>query len=168
LFLIVALQPWFSNVGKRLVKSPKLYLNDTGLLCHLIGCDGRALIQDGTLLGQVFENFVVMEIIKQMSWSEAQPRIFHFRTEAGQEVDIVLERADGKIVGIECKSSSSIDAHTFKGLRALKEITGNKFHRGIVLYTGNNNLTVGDGLEALPISELWETTAGAAPRLGIF
>jgi hypothetical protein len=167
LFLVVPLQPWFSNVGKRLVKSPKIYINDTGLLCHLIGSSSTALSNDGPLLGHVFENFIVMEIMKQIGWSEAQPKMYHFRTESGQEVDIVLERADGKIVGIECKSSSSIDTNTFKGLKALKELTGKKFHRGIVLYTGSSNLSVGDGLEALHVSALWETTSGAAPKLSL-
>ena len=69
LFLAVPVQPWFGNFGKRLVKSPKVYLNDTGLLCHLLGRDARAMARDGTFLGMVYENFVLMELMKQISWS---------------------------------------------------------------------------------------------------
>jgi len=165
LFLVVPIQPWFGNIGKRLVKSPKMYLNDTGLLCHLLDCNSKALANDGSLLGMVFENFVVMELMKQISWSETQPRLYHFRTESGHEVDIVLEAGDGRIVGIECKSSIRLGSDSFKGLRALKDLTGKKFHRGIVLYVGSELLPFEKDFQAVPVSALWETSSGAAPAL---
>jgi predicted AAA+ superfamily ATPase len=80
-----------------------MHLNDSGLLCHLLDCDAAALSTDPALLGMVFENFVVMELMKQISWSELRPQLYHFRTESGHEVDIVLESGDGRIVGIEWK-----------------------------------------------------------------
>lgn len=141
LFILVPVQPWFSNKGKRLVKSPKMHLNDSGLLCHLLDSDATALASDPSLLGMVFENFIVMELIKQISWSMVHPQLYHFRTEGGHEVDIVLESGDGRIVGIECKSGIRLNSDTFKGLRALKELTGKKFHRGIVLYLGTDILS---------------------------
>jgi uncharacterized protein len=165
LFVLVPIQPWFSNKGKRLVKSPKMHLNDSGLLCHLLDCDSTALASDATLLGMVFENFVVMELIKQISWSIIRPRLYHFRTESGYEVDIVLESGDGRIVGIECKSGIRLNSDTFKGLRALKELTGKKFHRGIVLYLGTEILAFEKDFQAVPVSSLWETASGAAPAL---
>jgi len=165
LFLVVPVRPWFGNFGKRLIKVPKTYLNDTGLLCHLLGCDVGAISANGTLLGAVFENFIVMELIKQLTWSETRAKIFHFRTVNGQEVDIVLEAANGKIVGIECKASATIKADTFKGLKALKELAGKKFHRGIVLYTGSNVLGFGEDMQAVPVSALWEIISGESPRL---
>lgn len=165
LFLLVPVQPWFSNKGKRLVKTPKIFFNDSGLLCHLLDCDAAALSMDSSLLGPVFENFCVMELMKQITWSDLKPRLYHFRTESGYEVDIVLEAQDGRIVGIECKSGMRINSDTFKGLRALKEIAGKKFVRGIVLYSGKEVLPFDKQFQAVPVSTLWESNIGAAPKL---
>jgi predicted AAA+ superfamily ATPase len=165
LFITIPLQPWFGNIGRRLVKTPKIYLNDSGLLCHLLQRDPAIIANDGTLFGMVFENFVVMEIIKQISWSATKPSIYHFRTETGQEVDIILETGDGKIIGIECKCSIKLGADNFKGLKTLKELTGNKFHRGIVLYAGSDILTFEKDFLAVPVSCLWETFSESAPAL---
>lgn len=156
LFLVVDLPPWFGNFGKRLVKSPKLYLNDSALIAYLLGIDGRRLIQDRTMFGHLLENFVVMELMKQCGWSEAQPRLFHFRTFTGEEVDIVLEAADGTICGIEVKASSAVSSEAFKGLRLLKEKLGKKFHHGLVLYTGSTTVSFEKDLTALPVSALWQ------------
>ena len=84
LFILVPVRPWFGNKGKRLVKSPKMHLNDSGLLCHLLDCDPKALAHDSSLLGMVFENFVLMELMKQISWSELRPQLYHFRTRERQ------------------------------------------------------------------------------------
>jgi predicted AAA+ superfamily ATPase len=164
LFLVVPVQPWFGNLGKRIVKSPKLYLNDSGLLCHLLGRDDKANARDNLAFGMVYENFVLMELIKQISWSEIAPRIYHFRTENGEEVDFVLESADGRIVGIECKTST-LAKNASKGLQKLRELTGAKFHRGIILYTGSHVIGVDKDILAVPVSALWETNKGAAPAL---
>jgi hypothetical protein len=166
LFLVVPLRPWFGNFGKRLVKMPKLYINDTGLLCHLLGCDAAAVAANGNLLGTVFENFVVMELIKQLTWSQMRAKIFHFRTDGGHEVDIVLEADDGRIVGIECKGASSIKSDAFKGLKVLKEMAGDKFHRGIVLYAGSQVVGADKGMQAVPVSALWDISTEPAPALG--
>ena len=111
-----------------------------------------------------YENFVLMELIKQISWSETKPRLYHFRTENGEEVDIVLEARDGRIVGIECKANS-LARGASRGLQTLKELTGKKFHRGIVLYVGSHIIGIDKDIEAVPISALWETSSGAAPAL---
>jgi predicted AAA+ superfamily ATPase len=169
IFLVVPLNSWSSNIGKRLVKAPKLYLNDTGLLCHMLRRDSAALEADRTLLGMVFENFVLMELVKQISWSETRPQIYHFRTaDTKHEVDFVLESGDGRIVGIECKSSSTVDQSSFNGLRALANQAGKKFHKGIVLYTGTNVLMFDENLLALPISALWEIQSGNSPESELF
>jgi uncharacterized protein len=165
LFLIVPVQPWFGNFGKRLVKSPKIYLNDTGLLCHLLSSNVSAVsAPDSILLGRVYENFVVMELMKQIGWSEVKPRLYHFRTEKGDEVDIVLEAADGRVVGIECKAST-LSRQSPHGLQVLKELTGKKFHRGIILYIGSHIIGVDKKIDAVPVSALWETYSGRAPAL---
>lgn len=157
-FLIVPLPAWFNNLGKRLVKSPKVFLNDTGLLCYLLGQNTDGLANNRTILGSVYENFVFMELKKQAEWSEIRPRLFHFRTlETGYEVDFVLEAQDGRIVGIECKASSTVSDDSFKGLRVLKEQAGKKFHRGVVLYTGSHVLQFAEDMTAMPVSSLWNS-----------
>lgn len=153
-FLIQHLPAWSGNLGKRLVKTPKLVMSDTGLMSHLLGADREQMAARG-FIGPLLENFVIMELKKQITWSVLKPQLLHFRTQAGQEVDIVLENRSGKIVGIEIKASSSVTAHDFKGLRALAEATGKLFHRGIVLYTGSESVPFGSELFALPVNAMW-------------
>ncbi len=158
-FLVRTLPAWSGNLGKRLVKAPKLVLSDTGLMCQLQGLDQARLAADTNLLGPLLENFVVMELLKQVAWSRTQARLFHFRTQAGQEVDIVLEDPTGRLVGIEVKAGGTVTAQDFKGLRALAELTGRRFRRGLVLYTGNESVPFGPRLHALPVSSLWTLNA---------
>ena len=84
------------------------------------------------------------------------PQRFGYRTLPGQEVDLLLERADGRVVGLEVKSSASIQPKDFKGLQSLFETLGDAFHRGVVLYTGTEVLPFGPKMWALPVSALWQ------------
>lgn len=154
-FLVRLLPAWFSNLGKRLAKAPKLLLTDTGLLTHLIETDADRLRRDRTLLGHVLENFVAMELIKQFGWSERRCRLFHFRTESGAEVDLVLEDRTGRLVGVEVKSAASVRQQDFRGLETLARLTGDRFVRGVVLCTGTSVVPFGRNLFALPVSQLW-------------
>ena len=156
-FLIQRLCAWSPNLGKRLVKAPKMVMNDSGLMSYLLGLEKNRLLENRHLMGPLFENFVIMEIFKQIGWSTLQPRIFHFRTQSGLEVDIVLEDRAGKVVGIDVKSAASVSAGDFKGLRFLSESLRNKFHRGIVLYRGEKILPFGKNLFAVPLPALWQT-----------
>ncbi len=155
-FIVQALPAWSSNIGKRLVKSPKLLLNDTGLLTHLLGFSKDRLGNDPKQGGPLMENFVVAELRKQASWSKTKPELFHFRTQAGREVDIVLEDRSGRIVGIEVKAGATLGTNDLKGLKALAELAGKRFHRGIVLYAGQDTIPFGSRIHALPVSALWE------------
>jgi hypothetical protein len=155
-FLTQTLPAWFTNIGKRLAKSPKLLLTDTGLLTHLLGVDSNRLRTDRTLAGGVLENFVALELLKQRGWSKLQPNLFHFRTSNGEEVDLILEDGAGNIVGVEVKASATIDAGHFKGLKVLAEAAGERFVRGIVLYGGKEAVPFGKNLHALPLSALWQ------------
>jgi predicted AAA+ superfamily ATPase len=153
-FLIRSLPAWSGHLGKRLVKASKLILCDTGLMAHLLGANKERIISAG-LIGPLLENFVIMEMEKQITWSEIRPKIFHFRTQAGQEVDIVLEDSSGRIVGIEVKASATVGGKDFNGLKTLAEITGKNFIRGIILYTGDNIIPFGNNLHVLPVSSIW-------------
>jgi predicted AAA+ superfamily ATPase len=154
-FLVQLLPAWFANIGKRLVKSPKLLIADTGLACYLLGADRGRLQSDRGLLGHLLENFVAMELIKQLGWTAARVRPYHFRTESGQEVDLVLEDTAGRIVGIEVKAAASLDARDLKGLRTLAEISGDRFVRGIVFYLGKSAVPFDRNLHALPVKMAW-------------
>ena len=154
-FLIQTLPPWFVNIGKRLVKTPKLFLNDTGLLLHLTGADAARLRRDAMLCGAVLENFVVMELLKQRGWSKVRPSLHHFRTHNGDEVDIVLEDAAGRVVGIEVKAAGGVTANHFKGLKVLAEAAGDRFVRGFVLHSGPAVVPFGKNLLAMPASGIW-------------
>lgn len=156
-FLTVLLPPWSGNFSKRLVKTPKLYLNDTGLAAHLLGVRSEEMLGDGRLLGPLLENFVLLELLKQASWSETQPRLFYFRTQAGQEIDVVMEDPAGRIVGIEIKAAATLAGRDFAALKDFSQSIGGAFHRGVILYTGSETVSFGNNLQALPVSALWNT-----------
>lgn len=158
IFLIDHLPAWYSNLGKRLVKTAKLVMNDSGLLATLLAVDA-ARLENTPLCGAVIENFVIMELKKQISWSDTVPAMLHYRTQAGQEVDVVLEDTSGRIVGIEIKSAKSVGGQDFRGLQSLAEASGNNFLRGVVFYGGSEIVSFGSNLFAMPIDALWKSNA---------
>jgi predicted AAA+ superfamily ATPase len=156
LWLVVELPAWPSNLGRRLLRTPKITMNDTGLLAGLLNLDQRRLSREPVYLGQLLESFAVMELRKQMGWNETQVGIFHFKDQKGAEVDIVLESASGEIVGIEVKSAATPRAEDFSGLRYLQSSVGERFRRGVLLHTGDKASSLSKVLHALPISALWK------------
>ena len=154
-FLVQAVPAWSSNRGKRLVKAPKLYLSDSGLLAHLLGWDGRMdpLIRE---TGMILENFVAMELRKLSGWAPFGATLYHYRTFAGREVDFVLEGPGGNLVGVEVKASATVGSGDFKGLNELQADAGKRFHRGVVLYTGKDRVPFGKALHAIPLGALWD------------
>ncbi len=159
-FLVVTVRPWFSNRIKRLMKSEKVYLADTGLLAHLLDLTPNDLEGDPRGKGALVENFVALELLKQLGWSRVRPRLFHYRHYSGEEVDFLLEGSGRKrIVGIEVKAAATVQPSDFKGLRALSESLGRTFHRGIVLYMGQQVVPFAENLHAVPIHYLWTITA---------
>lgn len=154
-FLVNPLPAWSSNLSKRLTRSAKLHLCDPALTAHLCGLSQQRLEGQPQMKGPLLENFVVMELRKQASWARTPLSLFHYRTTAGQEVDLVLEDKAGRIAGLEVKASSNLTDKSFKGLRDLKEAAGKSFHRGVILYTGESSLPFGEKFCALPVSSLW-------------
>jgi len=156
IFLIHLLPAWHQNIGKRATKHPKVLLDDTGMLGYLSGINAERFSRDPTLAGSLLENFIALELLKQTGWSEESPSLNHFRTHEGDEVDLVLERRDGSLVGIEVKASPTVESSDFRGLRTLLLARPKKVVRGIVLYTGLRMVDHAPGLVALPISALWK------------
>ncbi len=157
-FLLEELPPWHSNRLSRLIKTPKLHAGDTGVACALLGLDAAALWRDRATLGQLLETFVYQELRRQASWHEDEIRLHYFRDKDAAEVDIVLERGAREVAGVEVKASATVTAADFRGLRRLAGAAGKRFMGGVVLYDGEASASFGEGLFAVPIRALWETT----------
>lgn len=156
IFLLEHLPPWHSNKLARLIKTAKLHVCDTGLAAALLDLDAASLWADRAAFGQLLETFVFQELRRQASWQEAPVGFFHFRDKDGAEVDVVLERGARAVAGIEVKASATVTSSDFRGLRKLKDATGNRFAAGVVLYDGEAVVGFGEGLFAVPIQSLWE------------
>ncbi|MBI2218067.1 MAG: ATP-binding protein [Candidatus Rokubacteria bacterium] len=156
-FLIERLPPWHTNRLSRLVKTPKVHVGDTGVACALLGLDAAQLYRDRATLGPMLETFVYQELKRQASWGDVPVSFHHFRDRDGFEVDLVLERGT-QIAGIEVKAAATVTPADFRGLRKLREAANVRFTAGIVLYDGEITATFGDGLFAVAVRALWETT----------
>jgi hypothetical protein len=159
LFLIWLLPAWSSNLGKRLVKSPKIHVCDSGLACHLCGADTERLTNDSILAGRLLESFVAGELLKQSSWTEHPVSLFHYRSQSGEEVDVVLEDKVGRVAAMEVKLAASVAQHDLKGLASLRDALGNHFVRGVIIYTGQEIIPMGDRIFAVPLGMMFANTA---------
>lgn len=155
-FLYTPLQPWSSARAKRLVKAPKIHLTDSGFAAHLCGITSPTELLKSTYWGHLLEAFVVGEVRKLCTWAGLDVSAYHFRTDAGKEVDIVLEDAKGRIVGIEVKASASIGHDDLNGLKHLREVAGEKWVRGIALHLGPGTTAFSKDLHAVPMSAIWK------------
>lgn len=154
-FLVQLLRPWSSNLGKRIIQAPKVHLNDSGLLAHLLAATFDRVKTDGTLAGTLLENFAVMELRKQATWSATQPEIFYWRTASGQEVDVVLEDRAGRVAGVEIKAAATLASNDVRGLQALANTVGKNWARGVVLYTGAEVVPFSSNIHGIPINRIW-------------
>ena len=102
---ILVVPPFYENFGKRLVKSPKIYIADSGLACHLLGIDSTAELEKSPFLGALFEGLIASEIIKSQVNRGHRPELYYFRDEQGLEVDFLFPRRNGAVQFVECKAS---------------------------------------------------------------
>jgi predicted AAA+ superfamily ATPase len=154
-YFTIRVPAWSGRGERRLVKAPRLFLGDSGLMAHLALVTEERLAHDPALAGPLVETFAVLELIKQAEWSRTRPRVSHFRTDAGQEVDLVLESPDGTIVGVDVEPAMTAGAGDLRGLAALRDSTRSRFQRGILLYLGREAMPLADRLWAVPLSALW-------------
>ncbi|HLV64070.1 ATP-binding protein [Galbibacter sp.] len=155
-FLIVKIPAWTPDAEGQFVKSPKIFLNDTGLLCSMTN-ERENLLTNRTQAGHLLENFIAMEIVKQISWHPYPLKLMHFSKHKGAEVDLVIEDHRKQLYGVEIKSKASLKQEDFKGLSALAKLAGKRFKRGIVLYTGTETAGgFGENLSAVPLANLWQ------------
>jgi uncharacterized protein len=158
LFLIKRVPAWSSGHAYRAVGVPKLAFVDTGLACHLLGQDAHRLGEPGGAAGAMMENFAVMELARQLTWSQERGRLLHYRTKDRLEVDAVIETPDGRVVGVEVKAGATIRTEDLAGLRNLARHAGDRFVAGFVLYTGQQTLPYGEKLRAVPLDALWRVS----------
>ena len=160
LFLLERLPAWHSNYAKRLVKTPKLHLCDTGVACALLNFNSSEFANNRELFGHILETFVLQELRRQAS-GHIQPHTFyHFRDREKDraEVDIVIQRGGTALAGVEVKASATVHTSDFKGLRKFREAAGKQFVSGTLLYNGHSTLSFDKNLYAVPLHSLWEAT----------
>ncbi|MCC7494879.1 MAG: ATP-binding protein [Fimbriimonadaceae bacterium] len=154
-FLVLRLPPWHRNVSKQLRKASKALLVDTGLLANLLGVGQPASSAAERRAGALLENYAILEVLKLLAASPMAARPYHFRTADGAEVDLVLERPGGTLIGLEVKAAGAVQARDFRGLRSLQDAAGESFRAGYLLHTGRHSVAFGPGLWALPLSAVW-------------
>jgi predicted AAA+ superfamily ATPase len=161
-FLVYRLPAWGTTLGSRITRHPKVHLVDSGVMAWLLSLTPQQITQATpaalTEYGHLLETFAVGEILKQASWFDAPVTAGHFRTEVGDEVDLVLERDDGQVIAIEVKAGSRISGEDFRGLRQLKERLGPRLEEAIILYTGEHAYIHDNWITILPLDRLWTST----------
>jgi predicted AAA+ superfamily ATPase len=150
-FMIRRLQPFFANVQKRLTKSPKLYIRDTGLLHFLAGLRNSRELTTWHKRGHSFEGLVIEELCAMADDQLVRPEVFFWRTQAGAEVDLLI-RNGGQLLPIEIKLGSSIDHYGYAGLRQCMSDLGLK--RGWVVNTAEERRMLAPGIEQIPWSAI--------------
>jgi uncharacterized protein len=134
-YIVMRIAPYFENFGKRMIKSPKLYFTDTGLLCYLLDIDTVPQLIKDQLWGNIVENWVVMELVKYRYNQGLDPNLYFYRDVAGKEVDLLYQKGS-RLVPIEIKSSKTFSPAFLEGLYYFHEEAPKRADGGIVIYTG--------------------------------
>ena len=152
-YQIIVLRPYFANIGKRLVKTPKVYFTDVGTLCYLVGLQDAQHAALGPMGGAIMETAVLGEIFKRLVHQGLEPKLYFWRTTAGSEVDILVETSEG-LLPIEVKLSATPNPRMARGLRNFTRSLGDKALPGYLVHPGANRLPLGAGVQALPFAAL--------------
>ncbi|MDR1838070.1 MAG: ATP-binding protein [Treponema sp.] len=159
-FLTFEIPSWSkpNKLNKRFVKQKKLYFTDTSLLCHIMQRTMEEIYKnDKTVMGHIFENFIATEIMKAAK-SLGSFSVSHFNPvqNHGKEVDFVIENENGKIIGIEVKLDGTINEKDWANMNTLRETAGNRFVKGVIIYTGTELIQVSRNIWAVPVNYLWQ------------
>jgi len=141
-YILVHLEPYFENFGKRLIKSPKLYFADTGLACYLLGIDTVEQLVKDQLYGNLFENWVVMELFKSRFNCAADPRLYFYRDVSGKEVDLLFQQGS-RLLPIEIKSSKTFSPSFLEGLQYFHKQAPQRAKGGALIYAGSQTQNLG-------------------------
>ena len=155
---IILVPPFYENFGKRLIKSPKLYFCDSGLVCHLLGIESENMLNRSTFLGAVFEGFVASEIIKLQMNSGRSRQLYYFRDQQGLEVDFLVPWGDHKLILLEAKASRTVWPETAESLSRLSKVVSNYDVDRFLIYRpskGKESISaLRPGIKALSIEKL--------------
>jgi len=147
-FLVMLLRPHHANYGKRMIKAPKLYFLDTGLLCYLLGIRRPEDLEIHSLRGAIFETFVVSELHKNYLHRGESPRLYYWRSSDGHEVDVIVERGE-KLIPIEVKSSQTLATDSFDGLKYWLKLAGRQAAAPALVF-GGRECYVREGVTVYP------------------
>lgn len=161
LFLVERLPAWGRTLTARSTGKPKVHVVDSGLAAHLMRVNAATLatLDPAVLsdLGHLVETFVVGELRKQVSWMEEPATIGHWRTSDGDEVDLVVEFADGGVLAFEVKTAERVAGKDLGGLRSIRRALGGRFIGGVAFSMGSRSYTYEDRIHVMPIDRLWRT-----------
>ncbi len=152
-FQVIVLRPYFANVGKRLVKTPKVYFTDVGTLCYLAGLKEPEHAASGPMGGAIMETAVLSEIIRTLTHRGIAPQVYFWRTRAGTEVDLVVETA-GRLIPIEVKLSATPRPAMAAAIKTFQEDMQDTEAPGYVVHPGDIHLPLGSRVAALPFTSL--------------
>jgi uncharacterized protein len=152
-FQIILLRPYFANIGKRLVKTPKVYIADTGTLCYLAGLKTAEHAAAGPMGGSILETAVVSEIVKGYWNRGLEPQVWFWRTSTGTEVDVVVE-SEGRLIPVEVKLSATPTPGMARGIEMFRKDLGARVAKGYVVHPGDVRLPLGPDATSLPLAEL--------------
>ncbi len=159
LFLIHLLPAWGTTVSSRSIAAPKVHVVDSGVGGYLLRLSPSKLERGDpsswTGFGHLLESFVVQEVMRQVSWLDEPVTMGHWRTRDDDEVDLVLERYDGGVVGIEVQAGDHVEGRKLSGLRKLRSRLGGSFVAGIVFHLGGRGYEAEDRIHVLPVERLW-------------
>ena len=151
-FQIKRIQPYSANLGKRFVKSPKLFFTDSGVLCHLLGLNSKEILRNSSYYGAILETFVFTELLKAVQYSESPTRLWHYRTSDQHEIDLLIER-DGKVIPVEINAAKTVRKKDFKHIEDLQS-RNSTVKNGVIFYQGEQLVPFGKN-HAMPISMLF-------------
>jgi hypothetical protein len=140
-FVVFELPPYFENIAKRLVKSPKLYFSDPGLVSHLLGIETPEQASRDPLRGALYENLVVLEVLKSRLNAGLSPSLFYYRDTNGNEVDLIV-KTGRTLVPAEIKSAATFTEDFLKGIASFRKTVGAHSTAGFVLYNGKDQFKV--------------------------
>ncbi len=152
-YQLFILRPYFRNVGKRLVKTPKVYFADVGTLCYLVDLKDAEHAMSGPMGGAIFETAVVSEVIRRLSGRGEQPQLYFWRTSTGVEVDLIVETA-GKLIPIEIKISATPDRSMARNIVSFRKDLYGQSEKGFVVHPGDVTLPLVPDAVALPFADL--------------
>ncbi len=155
MFLIEQVPAWQNSEYKRLIKTPKIQLVDTGMMCAMRGLNHHQLNDDPELYNVALKSFVYNKIRKQATWVQESTKIYHYRDKDSVEVDCIIEDANGGCYAVHSIAGATLHRSAIAALKRFRNIAGDCFKTGLLLYDGDQTTALGDELYAVPLGALW-------------